>query len=116
MSEQPDWIAEEAEKYHRTIEGEYGCPGQSCQGVQRLVAEFRAVAERAVQEERERTGWQPIETAPKDGRAVIGFDPSRESEWLDRIEFMRWVDGSWLDPATHRMRPTHWMPLPEPPR
>lgn len=60
-------------------------------------------------------GWQPMETAPKDGRAVIGFDPSRESEWMDGVEFMRWIDGTWLDPATHRMRPTHWMPLPSPP-
>lgn len=62
--------------------------------------------------------WQPIETAPKDGTPVIGFDPVRESEWplMHGVEFMRWLDGMWLDPATHTMRPTHWMRLPEPPK
>lgn len=62
--------------------------------------------------------WQPIETAPKDARAVIGFDPTREQldSWdLGSVEFMRWIDGAWLDPATHSMRPTHWLPLPDPP-
>lgn len=24
-------------EYHKTVEGEYGCPGESCPGVQRLV-------------------------------------------------------------------------------
>lgn len=63
-------------------------------------------------------GWLPIETAPTDGRVVIGFDPidaeDRESP-LGGIEFMRMVDGEWRDPETCLMRPTHWLPLPSPP-
>jgi len=39
--------------YHKTIEGEYGCPGVTCPGVQRLVAlldQASAPAPSAVQE------------------------------------------------------------------
>lgn len=71
--------------------------------------------------------WQPIETAPRDGTDVFahglftpfqgscefigfnvtGFDPD-EGKWLvqnhdDKGELMYWM-------------PTHWMPLPEPPK
>ena len=63
-------------------------------------------------------GWRDIESAPKDGTTLIGFDASREyepEEGLGAVEFMRFLDGSWLDPCTHTMKPTHWMPLPPPP-
>lgn len=65
--------------------------------------------------------WRDIETAPKDDTIVIGFDPTRddfdpEDNLGHGVEFMRWRDGSWIDPSTHTMKPTHWMPLPEPPR
>lgn len=59
--------------------------------------------------------WQPIETAPKDGTVVIGYDPSGAYATRSGFEFMRWLDGQWCDPETHRMYPTHWMPLPDPP-
>lgn len=60
--------------------------------------------------------WQPIATAPKDGSILIGWDPIKADEWMTGVEFMRWLDGRWLDPAAHTMRPTHWMPLPDPPQ
>lgn len=63
-------------------------------------------------------GWQPIATAPKDGSVIIGYDASRiyePEEGIGSVEFMRWRDGCWMDPATHSMKPTHWMPLPAPP-
>jgi hypothetical protein len=64
--------------------------------------------------------WHPIETAPKDGGVVIGFDPTRddldpEDEMTGGVEFMRWLKGAWLDPCTHSMKPTHWMPMPASP-
>lgn len=31
-------LVQKAILYHKTVEGEYGCPGESCPGVQRLVA------------------------------------------------------------------------------
>jgi hypothetical protein len=72
-------------------------------------------------------GWQPIETAPKDGgklglcpTILLGFKadeegcapPSREGYWS--LSLLMWV--STLDPTwSSGPQPTHWMPLPEPP-
>lgn len=53
--------------------------------------------------------WQPIETAPQDGRSFLVGRAG--SEWVDRACFMDAhlliVGGKW--------EPTHWMPLPDPP-
>ena len=60
--------------------------------------------------------WQPIETAPKDGTAVLGYDPS---DGYLCIYVVRWREGEWREAAGEeygRWRPTHWMPLPSPPR
>lgn len=41
MTPDPDLrqrVEQAALEYHRAQEGEYGCPGKSCPGVQRLVA------------------------------------------------------------------------------
>jgi len=82
--------------------------------------------------------WQPIETAPTDGNAVLGYGrhtgsppdaqrgvvagdhwwaimlwdiwrPSHTAPWHDS----RWVFAK--DGARTWSEPTHWMPLPEPP-
>jgi hypothetical protein len=53
-------------------------------------------------------GWQPIETALKDGSIVLGFEPHEDNP----IDIMRWKDGAWRDPDTWEVHPTHWMPLP----
>lgn len=77
--------------------------------------------------------WQPIETAPRDGREILGFDgiemrvcypkqfprPIKTGDDLsvskrgDRWEFFR--DESNAPGHSWSMVPTHWMPLPEPP-
>lgn len=78
--------------------------------------------------------WQPIETVPKDGRAVIlcwAIDADGNAiDWTESIntagvfvQVASWREeiGEWAiyadtisDPALH-FRPTHWMPLPLPP-
>jgi hypothetical protein len=75
-------------------------------------------AEQAATEAMRRdAGWQPIETAPKDGTGILvnagGF--CYAVEWQE--EFGWWsVDDNKLGPFPLRgAGPTHWMPLPAPP-
>ena len=67
--------------------------------------------------------WQPIETAPKDGTHIIAFRPGN----TPHIEGMYWAvyedtdrAGAWHwsydGDAPRENPPTHWMPLPEPPK
>lgn len=56
--------------------------------------------------------WQPISTAPKDGRDVLIF-----SNGLVRVGFYSSrADKLWsVWPGRALVSPTHWMPLPEAP-
>jgi len=70
------------------------------------------------------TGWQPIETAPRDGTRILAWDGV--DQWI-----VHWQDCSGVSElapsmgwATHydcgcmaydQEFPTHWMPLPPPP-
>lgn len=67
--------------------------------------------------------WQPIETAPKDGRELLGVDAEGDMG----VMFYGMGSGRWLAhafawtayAATRDLvpcEPTHWMPLPEPPK
>ena len=71
-------------------------------------------------------GWQPIETALKDGTKIDLWAKA----WLpafDRFEFRRFADCWWWEGDSMSNRspqwmelsrdwhPTHWMPLPAPP-
>lgn len=75
--------------------------------------------------------WQPIKTAPKDGTAVwivingqpyIGYyDPPNyfgPGQWFAKASFRRRRDMSddIYGTYAHGVEPTHWMPLPEPPK
>lgn len=57
--------------------------------------------------------WQPIETAPRDGTRVL-----LAGEGL--VRECRWCYGDWQDPVYgewfFETTPTHWVPLPEPPK
>ena len=68
----------------------------------RAIACLRAAVEPPPQD-----GWQPIETAPKDGTLVL-LVKAGDSDWPMRCR--RWVDGHWRGQDADNA--THWRPLP----
>ena len=70
--------------------------------------------------------WQPIETAPKDGRGIILIDMGAP---VPEAGIGYWAGDLWscVDPSPEALadratiqaitwlHPTHWMPLPAPP-
>lgn len=69
--------------------------------------------------------WQPIETAPRDGTDVLIYVPYYpdgariETGWFSSKGY--WESYSRLYAGEHhsplcRLQPTHWQPLPEPPK
>jgi len=67
------------------------------------------------------SGWRPIETAPKDGAWVWLYEAVEHE--ADRQYVGHWFhdyigdEDRWQDAADCRefAKPTHWMPLPDPP-
>ena len=64
----------------------------------------------------ELSGWQPIETAPRDWSHVILYEPSD----FDEEVFVGWFsdedsgENCWMMGKSSKCHPTHWMPLPKP--
>jgi len=53
-------------------------------------------------------GWQPIETALKDGSDLVCLAP----EYNGHVILFWWAEhGSWFDHDGDRYNPTHWHPL-----
>lgn len=64
------------------------------------------------------TEWQPIETAPKDGTAILVYAGQfcYCVEWVEEFDWWA-VEDNKLGPFRLRgQAPTHWMPLPPPPK
>ena len=69
--------------------------------------------------------WQPIETAPRDGTPLLLFSPAPD-KWKfaggnTTSGALIWVSGGWRETGGwrgdyHKDPPTHWMPLPDPPK
>ena len=66
-----------------------------------------------LRKERNNAGWQPIETAPKDGTQVLLYWPI----WSDTPGIGCWLKNEWVvEGALYSVEgPTHWMPLPKAP-
>jgi Lar family restriction alleviation protein len=61
----------------------------------------------------QRSTWQPIETAPRDGTKFLAWDGEELIAW--RYEG-RWIYGQEMEsPYLTHWSPTHWQPLPIPP-
>ncbi len=75
----------------------------------RLVKEARSALSAQVQDV---AGWQPIETAPKDGSDVLLSSPN----WHGDVVVGCWSFEGWRDREdSDKLEPTHWMPLPAAP-
>ena len=63
--------------------------------------------------------WQPIETAPKDGKYILAVRNAVGHRAVTVIVFdevLGWVGRTVEDEKKMvKYQPTHWMPLPEPP-
>ena len=60
--------------------------------------------------------WQPIETAPKDGTAMLVWAGMRD--WLDNpVPSVAWYSRlhGWVGHFASGDMPSHWQPLPAPP-
>lgn len=70
--------------------------------------------------------WQPIETAPKDGKPFMagwfGYVPEQAHYDLGSECFVKWTWQKGLKiedgdtPNYFEVQPTHWAPLPNPPK
>ncbi len=60
--------------------------------------------------------WLPIETAPKDGSLVLLCNALDGGMYVGFYERSEWEDISGEMMEMLIGEPTHWMPLPEPPR
>jgi hypothetical protein len=60
--------------------------------------------------------WEPIETAPKNGIAILGYAQGEITTiyWIPNNQYWTLtVSGSFCDDG--EWWPTHWQPLPIPP-
>lgn len=63
--------------------------------------------------------WKPIETAPKDGAFILAYwdEATYPHDIENRYEIVRWINGEWRNENDEDLiKPTHWMPLPDPPK
>jgi len=68
--------------------------------------------------------WKPIESAPKDWTDVLLYVPDADEDQGSKGVFKGWFsmeDGGfncWMsyEANSGQIYPTHWMPLPEPPK
>lgn len=79
-----------------------------------------------IQREAREAAWQPIETAPKDGTAILVYGPELLREHTGHCMVVRWQttefstvpwwtisDGKFGPYDLRGPSPTHWMPLPD---
>lgn len=63
--------------------------------------------------------WQLIETAPKDGTSILGWFPTVDGAhrmWWNGRHLKAYGSGWIYGNGSGVELPTHWMPLPEPPK
>lgn len=117
----PEALLEAGKILARNLRLVYGAAGQA-ETVDALVDALSAAQPAPGGQE---TGWQPIDTAPKDGTRVLLCDACfaypkaypqcvAQGFWLETGHWGYWADRI-SDFQLVWFAPTHWMPLPEPP-
>ena len=68
------------------------------------------------------TAWRTIDSAPKDGTAVLLYGQREgETPFVGVFAYAGWGEKEWVENTTGLEacraphEPTHWMPLPDPP-
>ena len=119
MSDQPLTMSKEREA---EIRARCGVTALLSSEVEPLLRELDATRAALAQA----TTWQPMESAPKDGTNILAWLATWEmpafvnwrvgrsgiAMWNDAVEHDNEMDGS--DAYSHP--PTHWLPLPAPPK
>lgn len=61
---------------------------------------------------------QPIKTAPKDGTEILAIQEGGHfiARWVETMIKRGWADSYPQEDDFFWINPTHWMPLPEPPK
>lgn len=59
--------------------------------------------------------WQPIETAPRDGTRVLGYELNDPTDTCPYAVMRFRGEYGWVNAGWTGLEPTHWMPLPPPP-
>lgn len=98
-----------------------GLPDQWREKFMRELDEDRSALSAQVQDV---AGWQPIETAPKDGRTILAYFPLEGlgKHW-ERVMPVKYRESMMPEPwifagraaSSYSTGPTHWMPLPAAP-
>jgi hypothetical protein len=58
--------------------------------------------------------WQLIDTAPTDGRVVLGVNAREPGHGARVLAVTRYTGFVWLHVAGHyAWAPTHWLPIPD---
>ena len=62
--------------------------------------------------------WQPISTAPKDGTRIIVYRPNARGKYISKVGLDYWSEelGDCWAKSNFETQPTHWQPLPNPPK
>ncbi len=105
-----------AEYGHTTV-------GQDIAAAILVIKDFHQKAALAAQVQ-DVAGWQPIETAPKDGRTILAYFPLEGlgKDW-ERVMPVKYRESMMPEPwifagraaSSYSTGPTHWMPLPAAP-
>lgn len=117
-------------RYIRQSHGDlYGVGWDRCEKSASIaIAALRTEVEAlATQRQGEGDGWQPIETAPKDGTHILIFEQHdtipHEALWCDTSGWCGWKSWGWAAPFSDQdeqggmfdFTPAYWMPLPAAP-